>query len=75
MSPETVKSVSPSVLARSGSSTPASWLLVVEKSGAASALGAAGAVGPAVAVGAGGATIGSTVRPGWPCVVARWSCA
>src|SRR4051794_22453955 len=71
------KIVRPSVLARSGSSTPSSWLFVVETAEASGVAGAAvtGATVPFSAPGDGGAvTTGSgwTVGPGTPWVCARW---
>src|SRR4051812_24290992 len=71
------KIVRPSVLARSGSSTPSSWLFVVETAEASGVAGAAvtGATVPFSAPDDGGAvTTGSgwTVGAGTPGVCARW---
>jgi len=77
LAPSTAKTCLPSVLTMSGSSTPASWTFVPEKSGAASAVarsaegaeagaGGGGAPGIAATVGCGaggGASIGVTTTP------------
>ena len=74
-----MKIVAPSVLTMSGSSTPSSWTLVVEKAGAASFALVLGAEGAEVSVGAragmAGSASGSTPRPGAPWVWAKWRCA
>ncbi len=72
-----MKIVAPSVLTMSGSSTPSSWTLVVEKEGDPSFALVLGAEEVSVGARAGmaGSASGSTPRPGVPWVWAKWRCA